>query len=69
MSLFSIGELKGQWKQQVSAVRLAWDKLTEEEILQSEGRAEQLASLIEERYALTRDQADKQVSRFFDKAR
>ena len=49
--------------------KLAWGKLTEDEILKSEGRAEKLAGLVQERYAVTRDEADKQVSKFFDKAK
>lgn len=69
MGLLSADELKGKWKQQVGAVKLAWGKLTDDEILKSEGRAEKLAGLVQERYAITRDEADKQVNRFFDKNR
>jgi uncharacterized protein YjbJ (UPF0337 family) len=69
MSLPSADELKGKWKQQAGAAKLAWGKLTEDEILQSEGRAEKLVGLVQERYAITRDAADKQVSKFFDKAK
>lgn len=68
MSLPSADELKGKWKQQVGSVKLAWGKLTEDEILKSEGRTEKLAGLVQERYAVTRDEADKQVKKFFDKA-
>lgn len=69
MSLLNAEELKDKWKHQVGAVKLIWDELTEEEILQSEGRSEKLAGLVQERYAITRDTADRQVSRFFDKTR
>lgn len=69
MSLPSADELKGKWKQQVGSVKLAWGKLTEDEILKSEGRTEKLAGLVQERYAVTRDEADKQVRKFFDKAK
>jgi len=69
MSVPSADELKGKWKQQVGAAKLAWGKLTEDEILQSEGRAEKLVGLVQERYAITRDDADKQVRKFFDKAK
>jgi uncharacterized protein YjbJ (UPF0337 family) len=68
MSLPSVDELKGKWKQQVGGVKLAWGKLTEDEILKSEGRAEKLAGLVQEKYAITRDEADKQVKEFFSKA-
>lgn len=69
MSLPSADELKGKWKQQVGGAKLAWGKLTEDEILKSEGRAEKLAGLVQEHYAITRDEADKQVKEFFSKAK
>lgn len=67
MGLPSADELKGQWKQQVGAAKLAWGKLTEDELLQAEGREERLAGLIQERYAITRDEAEKQVKDFLGK--
>jgi len=67
MSLPSIDELKGKWKQHVGAAKIVWGKLTEDELLKSEGHAQKLAGLVQERYAITRDEADKQVSAFFKK--
>ena len=67
MSLPSTDELKGKWKQQVGAAKIAWGKLTEDELLKLEGHEQKLAGLVQERYAITRDEADKQVRNFFDK--
>ncbi|MGK2914874.1 MAG: CsbD family protein [Porticoccaceae bacterium] len=67
MSLPSADEMKGKWKQQVGAAKVAWGKLTEDELLQLEGNQQKLAGLIQERYAVTRDEAEKQVNDFFDK--
>lgn len=67
MSLPSVDALKGQWKQQVGAAKIAWGKLTEDELLRLEGHQEKLAGLVQERYAVSRDEADKQVKAFFDK--
>lgn len=69
MGLPSADELKGKWKQQVGAAKLAWGKLTEDELLQAEGREEKLAGLIQEHYAITRDEAEKQVKDFLGKLR
>lgn len=66
-SMPSADELKGKWKQQVGAAKIAWGKLTEDELLKSEGHAQKLAGLVQERYAITRDEADKQIKSFFDK--
>ena len=67
MSLPSADEVKGKWKQQVGAAKIAWGKLTEDELLKLEGQEQKLTGLVQERYALTRDEADKQVKAFFEK--
>jgi uncharacterized protein YjbJ (UPF0337 family) len=67
MSMPSVDELKGKWKQQMGAAKIAWGKLTDDELLQVEGEAQKLTGLVQERYAVTRDEADKQVSAFFEK--
>jgi uncharacterized protein YjbJ (UPF0337 family) len=63
----SVDEMKGKWKQHVGAAKIAWGKLTEDELLKFEGRQDKLAGAIQERYAVTRDEADRQVKDFFSK--
>jgi uncharacterized protein YjbJ (UPF0337 family) len=63
----SVDAAKGMWKRHVGAAKIAWGELTEDEILTSEGHAQKLAGLIQERYAITRDEADKQIKAFFEK--
>ncbi len=67
MSIPSTDEIKGKWKQHVGAAKIAWGKLTEDEFLQLEGHEEKLSGLIQARYAITRDEAEKQVKNFFAK--
>ena len=67
MNTPSMDSLKGQWKQKVGAAKVAWAKLTDDELMKVEGHAQKLAGLVQERYAITRDEADKQVQDFFDK--
>lgn len=64
MSMTSADSLKGKWKQQVGAAKIAWGKLTEDELLQSEGHQQKLAGLVQERYAISRDAAEEQVNNF-----
>ena len=66
-SMPSTDQIKGKWKQQVGAAKIAWGKLTEDELLRLEGHEQKLAGLVQERYAITRDEADQQVKAFFDK--
>lgn len=60
-------ELKGKWKQHIGSAKIAWGKLTEDELLKSEGHAQRLTGLVQERYAITHDEADKQVKAFKEK--
>ena len=69
MNLPTIDELKGQWKQHIGAAKIAWGKLTEDELLKLEGHEQKLAGLVQERYAVTRDEADKQVKAFVEKVK
>ncbi|HXN10468.1 MAG TPA: CsbD family protein [Steroidobacteraceae bacterium] len=63
----NLDEIKGLWKQQLGAAKIAWGKLTEDELLQVQGRHDKLAGLVQERYGVARADADRQVKEFFDK--
>lgn len=65
----SADEMKGKWKQQMGNAKIAWGKLTDDELLKSEGHEQKLAGLVQERYAVTREEAHKQVKGFFEKYR
>jgi len=67
MTLPGADELKARWAEQVGAAKIAWGKLTEDELLQIEGHEYKLVSLVRERYAVTRDEAARQVRAFFEK--
>jgi uncharacterized protein YjbJ (UPF0337 family) len=69
MNMLSVDEMKGKWKQQVGAAKVAWGKLTEDELLKSEGHEQKLSGLIQERYAITHDEANKQVKNFIAKCK
>jgi uncharacterized protein YjbJ (UPF0337 family) len=62
----SVDEIKGKWKQHVGAAKIAWGKLTEDELLKLEGHQDRLAGLVQARYAISRDEADRQVKSFFE---
>lgn len=62
----STDEIKGKWKQHVGAAKIVWGKLTEDELLKLEGHQQKLSGLVQERYAITRDEAEKQVKSFFE---
>lgn len=60
---------KSKWPAQVKAAKTQWGKLSEAEILKSDGNAQQLSGLVQQRYNIGRDVADKQVKAFLDTQR
>jgi len=53
--------LKGQWTQLKGAVREQWGKLTNDDLDEVQGRAEQLVGKLQERYGIAKDAAKSQV--------
>lgn len=68
-SLSGPDESKAAWEQQVGAAKAQWAKLSDEELLPTRGYTQELVSLVQERYAITRDEAALQIERFFEKHR
>ena len=56
--------LKGQWTQIKGRVREQWGKLTNDDLDQIHGRAEQLIGKVQERYGIQREEAKRQVDDF-----
>jgi len=55
-------KFKGGWGQTTGAVKEQWGKLTDNDLLEIEGRRDQLVGKIQTRYGITREQAEAQVS-------
>ncbi|MGE0424147.1 MAG: CsbD family protein [Reyranellaceae bacterium] len=56
--------MKGSWEQTKGAVKEQWGKLTDDDLLQIEGRREQLIGRLQTRYGITREEAERQVGSF-----
>lgn len=56
--------IQADWQRHIGQVRIQWGKLTEEDLQQINGRRETLLEKIQERYKITRVQAEDQVKRF-----
>jgi len=54
----------GRFKQLKGKIKEQWGKLTDDEIDQMEGNAEILAGKLQERYGLTREDAERQAREF-----
>ena len=53
--------LKGQWMQIKGKIRQQWGKLTDDDITQIQGNAEQLIGKLQERYGYSREQAQREL--------
>jgi uncharacterized protein YjbJ (UPF0337 family) len=61
--------IRKNWRQLAGLARIVWDELTLDELIKSEGDAQKLTTLIEQRYEMPRDDAEKQVMSFFERHR
>lgn len=61
--------IRRNWRQLAGLARVVWDELTLDELIKSEGDAQKLTTLIEQRYEMPRDDAEKQVMSFFERHR
>ena len=62
-----VQKLSGQWKQYMGSAKVAWGKLTQDQLMETEGKFQKLVGLVQEKYAVSRMDADKQVRAFMDK--
>lgn len=61
--------IEGKWKQLVGTVREKWGDLTDDDIEQLGGKKDKLAGKLQEKYGLTKEEAEKQIDDHFrDKA-
>ena len=56
--------LEGKWKQLRGEVKSRWGKLTDDDLDRIEGDAEKLVGLLQERYGIARDEAQRRVDEF-----
>lgn len=54
----------GVWNQIKGKAKERWGKLTDDDLKQLEGRAEQLAGKLQQRYGLAREEAERQAREF-----
>jgi uncharacterized protein YjbJ (UPF0337 family) len=55
-------QAKGQWMQVKGSVRKQWGKLTDDDLDVIAGEREKLAGKIQERYGMTKEEAEKQIA-------
>jgi uncharacterized protein YjbJ (UPF0337 family) len=54
-------QIKGKWTQFKGKAREQWGDLTDDDLKKAKGNREQLAGLIQERYGIAKEEAERQV--------
>ena len=60
---------EGKWKELRGQVREWWGKLTDDEMEQAGGKADQLIALIQQKYGYSREQAEEEFNRRLKEAK
>jgi uncharacterized protein YjbJ (UPF0337 family) len=55
-------KIKGSWNQTKGAIKEQWGKLTDDDLLEIQGRRDQLVGKIQTRYGISQEAAEAQVS-------
>jgi uncharacterized protein YjbJ (UPF0337 family) len=56
--------LSGKWKQFRGSIKEKWGDLTDDELDQIEGRRDQLAGKLQEKYGYTKQEAEREIDSF-----
>ena len=54
-------QIKGQWKQYTGKAREKWGELTDDDLQRAAGGRDQLVGVVQERYGIAKEEAEKQV--------
>jgi uncharacterized protein YjbJ (UPF0337 family) len=60
--------IQGNWKQAMGHAKTQWGKLSDDDLALVDGRRDQLAGKIQERYGLLKEDAEKQLAAWERKA-
>lgn len=54
-------KISGQWKQFIGEAKIRWGKLNDDELTRLEGNRDKLVGLVQERYGIAMEEAQRQV--------
>ena len=57
-------QIKGNWKQLTGKVKEKWGKLTDDDLVAAAGQRDQMLGLLQQRYGLAKEQAEKDLDDF-----
>jgi uncharacterized protein YjbJ (UPF0337 family) len=57
-------QIEGKWKQYSGKMKEKWGKLTNDDLTTIGGKRDQLSGMLQERYGMAKDQAERQIDEF-----
>ena len=57
-------QIEGKWKQYSGKMKEKWSKLTDDDLTTISGKRDQLVGILQQRYGLAKDQAERQIDEF-----
>jgi uncharacterized protein YjbJ (UPF0337 family) len=54
---------EGKWKEMSGQIKVWWGKLTDDDLEQAGGNAEQIVGLLQQKYGYTREHAEEEFNR------
>lgn len=57
-------QIEGKWKQLKGDIKSTWGKLTDDDVAAVAGKKDKLLGLLQERYGIAREEAEKQADSF-----
>ena len=60
--------IEGNWKEFTGAAKAKWGDLTDDEVKEANGNREKLAGIIQEKYGVAKDEAERQIDEFAENA-
>jgi len=59
-------QVEGKWKQFSGSIKERWGKLTDDDLTTIGGKKDQLVGRIQERYGISREEADRQLNEYLN---
>ena len=57
--------IQGKWKQLKGEAKSKWGELTDDDLDRAEGDRDKLVGVVQERYGLAKDEAEREVDEFY----
>jgi len=62
-------QIEGKWKELKGSAKEKWGKLTDDELTQLKGKRDRLAGMIQNKYGVAKEEAEKQIQEFENSCR